>query len=105
MSSPSRRGWLNPIISLTIRSEVIGHFHEPYDAIVTGGSTFFAKFLNAEKAIIARKLESASGTDFRLCYDESPHRRSLCHKKAKAPTSPKVGALYPSVSVLTRRIN
>src|SRR2546423_6844390 len=88
MSSPSRRGWLNPIISLTIRSEVIGDFHEPYDAIVTGGSTFFAKLLNAEKAIIARKLESASGTDFSLCYDESPHRLKSVPQKSKGADLP-----------------
>src|SRR6266550_3791797 len=105
MPSPSRRGWLSPIISLTIRSEVIGDFHEPYGAIVTGGPTFFAKFWNAEKAIIFRKLESASGTDFSLCNGELSHRLKPVPQKSKGADLPQSRRHYPSVSVLTRRIN
>ena len=33
MSSPSKVGWLKPTEPLTMRSEVIGDFHEPYGAI------------------------------------------------------------------------
>src|SRR6266513_5894170 len=76
MSSPSRRGWLSPIISLTIRSEVIGDFHEPYGAIVTGGPAFFAKFLECREGDYRRKTRNCKRA-----------------QKAKAPTSPKVGAI------------
>ena len=34
MSSPLNAGWLRPTEPLTIRSEVIGDFQEPYGAIV-----------------------------------------------------------------------
>jgi hypothetical protein len=33
MSSPSNAGWLRPTEPLTMRSEVIGDFQEPYGAI------------------------------------------------------------------------
>jgi hypothetical protein len=33
MLSPSKVGWLKPTEPLTMRSEVMGDFHEPYGAI------------------------------------------------------------------------
>src|SRR6266481_5175776 len=114
MSSPSRRGWLNPIISLTIRSDVIGDFHEPYGAIVTVGPAFFANCFECregdyrQKTRKCKEVRTACGSGRLMITCEAtikpPATAGGSDKKSKGADLPQSRRHYPSVSVLTRRI-
>src|SRR5258707_11178974 len=89
MSSPSSLTWLSPMDSLTIRSEVMGDFHEPYGAVLI--SVIYGSF--------AQRDRKSGKRDYR----QNAGKCKAGEKQRRRP--PPKSAPYPSVSVLTRRID
>src|ERR1700737_3760233 len=88
MSSPARRGWLNPIISLTIRSEVIGDFHEPYGAIVTVGPDFLREVYRLQRRRLSSENPKVQVAQTSVCVRRIASQTEVCATKSKGADLP-----------------